>query len=215
LLRVEQLPGLVFDEGMFFLLSAMLARPKRYRKELGGILSQINIDLMPIELKDKLKPYKSGLDFSLESSYENWYLCDTSEPNLIQSVEDKTAMAIGTDSPYFLLKFQGRLTALCLQNIITQEGRVFISGNWYSPTDNETINVLGDAFDAGTGRIDLQKGNWVMMRPLERWGDKTVDNLLDESQEFANTIPDHYPRANLTINGVSMTRSQFRIRNSN
>jgi hypothetical protein len=210
-LNLAQLPELILDEGMFSLVSAMLAHPDKYRMQLGIILSQVNLDQIPEELKERLKPHMSGLEFSVETSHGSWYLCSAAEPRLAKSVEESAVMAIGEeDNPYFLVKFRGKLSGLCLQDVTTSDGKVFVRGIWYSPTDRTTRDALRDAFDAGKGKVDLQKGNWALMRPIRPKGN--AEQLVNDALRVARNTPDVYPSTEIVVDGIPMQRQDYRER---
>lgn len=211
-LKLDQLPDLILNDGMFVLISAMLEHPDKYKMQLGIILSQLNYDQMPDELKAKLKPHMLGLDFSIKTSHGAWFLCDKAEPRLKQSIQEGAVMAIGDkDNPYLLVKFIGKLSALCLQDVIMQDGKVFVKGNWYSPTDNETRDSLKVAFDAGQGRVNLQKGSWALMRSIRPRDGKTAEELVNEALQVAIDIPDVYPCKKIIIDGTPIVeRGDYR-----
>jgi hypothetical protein len=208
-LQAGQISDLMADNGMSAMVSAMLDRPESYRMQLGIIGSLVTLDQMQEDVVEKLNPHHSGLDISLEPSHDTWDLCGSTETRLIHAIADGGVMAVGEeDNPYLLLKFKGKLTALCVQNVATEEGKVFVQGNWYSPT-GDTRGDLTHAFDAGLGNVTPQ-GSWALMRPVEEVGVKTAEDVIAIGKKVARRLSTALPRQDATYHGVTMSRSQYR-----
>jgi hypothetical protein len=132
------------NEVVFDLLSLMLEKPENYRFHLAVILSQISLQGMPKELKSRLE-HALGLSddglspnhprFKIKLNYEGWWLCGKAEPRLKDSIKRRAVMLVNDGE--LLVKFTGRLTALCLKTFTTNDGCAFLAGVWYSPIDEE------------------------------------------------------------------------------
>ena len=81
-----------------------------------------------------------------------------------------------------LIKFNGRLSALCIKNFSSSGRGIFYEGNWYSPTDIALRGGL-KAFDDGDySRIDLLSGNWAIMRGLNINNENNYRQYLRDNQ---------------------------------
>lgn len=141
----------------------------------------------------------------LSPECQTWWLCGTAEPKLKKSIVDGAVILVNDT---LLVKFVGKLTGLCIRTMTTDEGKIFLEENWYSPADKKSRETLKQAFDTGMSRVAINQGIWLPMRALIPDGDKSPAAILNEAKRFADILPDRFPE---TIQG--MTRQQYRERN--
>ncbi|MDO8609497.1 MAG: hypothetical protein Q7R95_03030, partial [bacterium] len=188
--EINQLPDLLNDRVIYNLISVMADNLEKHRFTLGTILSQITLSNIPQSVIDKLAPIMSNMEFAIKPENQNWYLCGMAEPRLRRSMEKGAVILI---NHVLLAKFDGKFSALCLQNITTKSGATFLAGNWYSPTDSASREALKTTFDAGNAKIDLTQGEWTIMRPLAEDHGKTPAEILEEAKKYAEKLPDTLP----------------------
>jgi hypothetical protein len=201
-LKPQQLPGLIEDMAPF--VSTMLDFPERYRFQLGIIFSQTTVDQFPEYIQNKITPQGPSLKWSVTPSHGQWWLCSTGEIRLTDSISDTAVIAITDgEADCLLVKFCGRLSAVCLRNTKTETGTMFIQGNWYSPTDQGTKDMLRSSFGAQKGRVAMQTGNWTLMRQLS-----SVYKVTD-AQQVAQHTPDIYPNSMISVGSHSVNRAEY------
>ncbi len=210
-INLGELPDLLFGPGINSILTVMLEHPEKYRMHLGVILSQVDIRRVPDELREKLAPLFTDLELDVKPEQGSWYLCSNAEPRLQTTMEDNSGLAVTIqDRPVFLVKFVGKLSALCLVDFATLDGRVFVKGDWYSPTDDDTRDALRTAFIDGKGRLDLQKGGWALMRPIKALGRKKEDEQIEDAIKYAGSLPDRFPTGDIIrSNGTTQSREEY------
>ncbi|PCI89765.1 hypothetical protein COB18_03115 [Candidatus Kaiserbacteria bacterium] len=144
-----------------------------------------------------------------------WELCATAEPRLSRALDD-TAFLIVNDK--LLVKFLGRMSALCLTDFRAKDGSFFKKGVWYAAEDLETREKLRDAFDNGQSKINFDKGVWVVIRALgvdfdDEYGysPKQAEQLLKKATEAADTLPAKFPKKiKDSISNMVTTREEYR-----
>lgn len=211
-MQVDRIPDLLVNDGIFSLTSVMLQQRDRFNLQLGIIFSQISLDKVPDEYRKQLKPHKTELELNLETSYESWHLCSTAEEKLDRAIDEQAVMALGEkDDPLFLLKFNGKLSGLCIKDVVTKDGQVFIAGNWYSPTGVDTREGFRKAFDKGRGRVSLE-GDWALMRPYKSIVGDALEVSVDIARRLALNIPEEYedPDKQIKSDDASWERSVYR-----
>ncbi len=193
---LEQIPQIFSDAVVGEIISIMAENPGEYRFQLGALLTQIPIDNLPETIRKKLKPTTTEVELKLRSEHGTWWLCGAAEPRLRDAIRDKAIMLV---NDRLLVKFNGKLSAVCIESFTTPNGAVFLEGNWYSPTDNQTRDQLRSQFDQGHAQVQLVTGEWAIMRPLdnERGNNgevvKTSEQVLEEIRGVASRIPDRLP----------------------
>lgn len=201
-IRLSELPQILNDQTIIHLVEFMLDDPERYKFQLGSILSQIPLANIPKNLQTRLLSATSDSEFKVKMYNGGWWLCSSAEPRLARSVTNQAVVLVNSN---FLVKFDGKFSAVCLETVSNAQG-TFVAGNWYSPTDTELKLALRDAFDSGIARINLAKGEWTLMRPLAEYDHELPDEMLTRLKDFADQLPDSLPP---TIDGVS--RKQYRL----
>lgn len=210
-IKADQVPKLLLNERIYAQVSAMLENPNEHRLPLGIILSQISLDQIPEGYRKQLKPHMSGLKLKLETSYAPWQLCPDAENRLNTAIDDEAVMALGDkDNPYLLLKFYGKLSALCFEDFATADGKVFLRGNWYSPTDDDTKKELRNDFDKRRGVVTLSEGDWALMRPYNAIAGDDLEKCLNKARQTALHIPEEYPDKEILKEDVYRTRNGYR-----
>ena len=202
----EGMRDLMTGPALELLINSMLDQPNRHRMALGLVLSTVGID----HFASHPRP-QTETNATLQPSHETWYLCDTAERLLERSVEDDAVMALTSEGqdPNFLLKFNGKLTALCLSDTVTADGKVFLRGNWYSPIDKRTRDTFKKDFDNGIGKRDMGNGKWAFMKAYDS-DPSQIEGVLNGAQEVAHNIP--YTRSNMltTDEGQTLKRIDYR-----
>ncbi len=180
------------------LLDILLDDVLTYQFQIAIILSQLKIYDLPEALRAEIRPQLIEMDMSIQVSNGNWWLCDESEPRLLQALNNDAVVVV---NEYVAVKFIGKRAGLCLKTFTSASGQTFFEGHWYSPTGFELNNTLEDAFDAGITKIDISNGNWALLRPAKRY----TPDYLEDIKALVNTIPDN---KQAVIDGL--IRSQYR-----
>lgn len=180
------------------LVSAMSFDTDTFRTGLGILLSMVKYDEIPEETRERLNPYLIDAEFAMVIQKNFWYLCGAAEPRLRIALRKGAAIVV---NDHLVVKFYGKLSALCTKTFTTTNGVTFLAGNWYSPSDSESREGLRNAFDQGKSHVTLQSGEWALMRTIE---DKDGE-LLAAAQDYAANAPMRLPE---TIGGES--RMHFR-----
>ncbi len=158
----------------------------------------------PEAVVQKRKPVMSSdIEIKIMPGHQGWGLCEHAESyfyNAIDKWDGKNAAVVLVNG-VLLVKFLGKMTALCLQTTTTRNGQTFLEGNFYSPVDEDLRKTLKEAFDSGEAKIALSRGEWAFMRPLEFHG-----GLLEEVRKFTASLQDRLPEE---IDG--MTRRRWRL----
>lgn len=158
-------------------------------------------------------------------------LCQTAEQRLVNSVKTG-AVRIGIDpetkEPKFILKYIGKLVALCIDDFPLPNGQTARKDHWYMPVDLRTTSKLEYEFRyQGRGHFELSQGAWALMRPLDldnlktisatRNGDPVADfHTLMKSNQFQHlTQRLQLPDTILDLDGHSLRPEDFRVRKGN
>ncbi len=158
-------------------------------------------------------------------------LCQTAEQRFVKAVQSG-AVRVGidpeTNSPKFVLKYVGKLVALCIEDFRLPNGQRAIKDNWYAPVDVKTTQELENEFDAGgQSHFALSQGSWALMRPLMldnlrtlatvRKGDPVEDFMrLISSDEFTRLLQRSVIPAELTdFDGLRLSPDNLRRRKEN
>lgn len=176
---LNDLPELLSDDAMIQLITIMTKSIDKFKFELSMLLTQVNINLLPIEVIEKIKPITMQSEFRLMPENGTWYLCGSGETRLLNSIEDGAVVAVNGK---LLVKFVGKFSAFCTETFTTKEGYTFIEGSWYSPVDLQSRFSITEAFDNGVGAIDLGSGEWAFMRAGFSDDDHTVQQIIEESR---------------------------------
>lgn len=80
--------------------------------------------------------------------------CDLSEERMIFSMRQGYTIVLGQ---HLLLKFFGKMAALCTQDFTGPGGMQFKKGVWYSPYGKEFRETLRDEYRRGVTRLQLDK----------------------------------------------------------
>lgn len=211
-LLLYQLPSILKDSSLTSALTSFARKPDDYRFQRAVVLSLIGADELPGDFMATAVQDMPRVHASLSMEYSNWYLCDDAEAKLKDAISETGVMALGEkgNAPSFLLKFNGKMSALCLEDTLTDEGKVFVRGNWYSPIDPITREELKKEFDSARGRTTV-RGSWALMKSLQPSGGKTTEELLEEITQVASKIPPVYPNSDISIKGELITRKVYRV----
>lgn len=206
----EDLSGLFQREAFYPLLSLMLDNPKQYKMQLGVIFSEVSLHDIPEEMLNKLKPVASKLGYSLESDHGEWFMCEDAEPRLLESMKEGGYIVMTEKgAPRLLAKFMGKLSALCLEDFTTN-GEVFIKGNWYSPVSQELRLLIGETFDIGKGKVEVQGGEWAFMRPVKDLPEIRSEEIIEKAIKLAEAIPEDFGTDEIVYKGTVYKRGAFR-----
>ena len=183
------------------LLPLLIKNIEKYRYQIAVILtfSQTIDD----EILDLLTIQKSAIPFEVSHEHQKWFLCTLSEKRL-HIASKLTAVMLLND--HFLIKFNGMLTALCLQSFQAANGHVFLEGIWYSPSSQATRDEIRANFDVGVSRLTLDNSKWELLRAVDtdrkyfRKHPMTQSDFLAKQRKisagyppfFSNKITDEY-----------------------
>lgn len=193
------------------IITLMTKANDTYRLQIGMICAAVPLDTMAPRFQEifeeKYHPLETDNEFELTPFYKRWELCNESEDEMHAAIQKNGVIAI---DDHLLLKMKGRMTALCTESFTTKEGKLFIAGNWYSPTKKnatarETIKV--DFFD-NKGRTSGKGTSWAIMRDSNF--EQSNDKALEELQNIVAQTPQRYPNNAIFIGRVPLTREQYR-----
>jgi hypothetical protein len=201
-IKIEELPQLLDDETILGIVDVMLDDPKSYRFELAQILSQIPIEKIPESMVAKLNPIAIDLELEIRPSQDGLYICSTGEPRMAEAMSKNAVVIVNGE---IMVKMIGKMTGVLLDNVTTKDGVVLPKGMFYSPIDGKTRMAIKEAFDQGKSRVDLDRGQWAIMRPISETSVDT-DLFLENAKIYAQSLPDTLPA---TIDGLP--REQFRL----
>lgn len=168
---------------VFRVIEGMCLEPSKYRRELAFLFTQLSIAQLPEPLQHKMATSSSTLPLTVLPAYAFWYLCSIAENRLAEAMEDQAVLLI---NGVILLKFRGKLGGVALQTTRLADGMQLIEGCWYAPIDHR--DEIRDAFDRGESCLHVE-GEWTLLRALGA----SYDNLLQQAQTFAATLPDQLP----------------------
>ncbi|QSH39703.1 hypothetical protein JXR01_01715 [Candidatus Kaiserbacteria bacterium] len=203
-------------------LKLILLVSNKTDKHTDIILSLISLDLTPEDLKNLPRHVKKIVKENL-GKYElsltkgsDWHLCSDAEPRLNRALDDNAFLLVNEK---LLVKFNGRMSALCLTDFKSKDGRTFKKGFWYAAEDKETREKLRQAFDGGDPEININHGNWVLIRAVKKlhinkgvYYGKMIDkeetiNLVEKALRTVEQLPKHFPT---TIHDQTTSRKEYR-----
>lgn len=177
-------PDFQTDQGAIDLALRLLHDPVDKAFSLGYLMTKLKYsqiphftDLLPLNTE-------STQPFSIVPWHLQWHLCDTSEVRYQDAIQKGLLLPIADGS--LVVKFEGKLTALCLRSCATDEGHVFVEGNWYTPVSVALMDVLESQFDSG-GPVGSEplSGKWVLMRST------TDPDLVEEARDSLGDLNSH------------------------
>lgn len=209
-LPLSDVPEILRGDEFTPVLSLMSQDSWHYRLQLGIIFSQISYNDLPTVVQENLRLLPVQQRLGQETTSKGWMLCHSAEERMSESIEDKAVIALEDNGiPYFLLKFKGKATAVCIQDCITPDGTIFLRGNWYSP-DWETREPFRVAFDADQGIAPLQEGRWIFMRPVQKTVKGTAEEIVDELTVTAWNRPEIYEANTIAGGDYYTARREYR-----
>lgn len=158
-------------------------------------------------------------------------LCQSAEQRLVNAVKSG-AVRLGIDpqtkEPKFILKYIGKLVALCIDDFSLANGQVARKDHWYMPVDSRTTMKLEHDFRSqGTAQFELSQGAWALMRPLELENLRTIASVWedDPTVEFRSLMESDLfekllrrvkiPEQLIDIDGLILSPENFRKRKTN
>jgi len=158
--------------------------------QMGIMLAHLEYEKLPLEVQDTLKPNKVYGDNKLKPYFSKWWLCDSAEHKLLNSMANNTAMLV---NEALLIKFTGRFSALCTKTFTNNEGFTFIEGNWYAPINEEFRIELKDAFERGCAKVNIDKNSeWALIRASVPCGQIGKSSLLLMARKYTELQPEQF-----------------------
>lgn len=150
-----------------------------YLAFLGMLLPHLKLGTLPPKYMHIINEHLSDTEATVERSSDaekRLFLCGTSEPRMEHSVQNNMTMLV---DDRLLMKFEGKVTALCLQSFVTKDRKfTFVRGGWYSPATSEDRQYFKDAYQQGVTRIKSKKIHWQFVREAEHeWFDNNEKDL--------------------------------------
>lgn len=149
---------------------------------LASSLQQIEVEEAVKESAGRVDRVAS--DFTLRAKNGDWYLCDMSEHRLLSAILTDSAILL---NDHFVMKFDGKKAALCIEEFIDENGDVFYPGVWYAITDKSSKNIIERAYLGGAMKCDVEGVKFAVMRSVAKddSGYSGVDGgLLIESLKY-------------------------------
>ena len=176
----------LFKNRMVLELMALMAGRDEYSFEMGGLLSMMDFSDLPKNLQIKLNPALVESDQDLILKKSHWELCDDAETRMTDAMYNQAVMVVNDT---LLMKFKGKLSAICLKTFTTKRGFTFVEKNWYSPVDMRTREKIKDAYYSGQDLAELiDYSEWVLMRAVTTVGDRSEDEFFREVKRIAGKI---------------------------
>lgn len=158
-------------------------------------------------------------------------LCQSAEQRLVNAVTTG-AIRVGIDpqtkEPKFIIKYIGKLVALCIGDHALPNGQVARQDHWYMPVDGRTTMGLEYDFRSeGPAQFEFNQGVWALMRPLEldnlktiskmRFGDPIADfKSIMASEQFKQlSNRTQLPKTLVDLHGKSLRPEDFRAQAEN
>lgn len=89
---------------------------------------------------------------------------------------------------HLVLKFEGRLAALCVKDFVAPDGSEFKKGMWYAPHGDAARNFYKDAYHKGLTKITRhEEDEWALVREIAPTSTPTYD---EEKGEFVSLSPE-------------------------
>lgn len=171
------------------LIEAMARHQEDYQFQLGVLLTQVPFESLSPKTRVLLQPLAADLEMKIRPGNKGWYLCGQAEPRLYRAMgKNKVVLVNGV----LLVKFNGRLTGLCLENQTTKDGQTLVAGNWYSPVETELQEEIKSAGRGKTARLKAQRGSWALMRTMAEEDERSQEELLASIKKYAEVMPQHW-----------------------
>jgi hypothetical protein len=128
-------------------------------------------------------------EYKVLSPRENphYWLCYAAEERLAHSIKKGRTIVVENN---LLLKFEGRLAALCLEDFTTSDGSVFKKGFWYSLIGKKERNWFKEQYRKGITRIDQieEEIDWVEVREFDELLYRYTDDFIEWCKQYADSI---------------------------
>lgn len=90
---------------------------------------------------------------------------------------------------HLVLKFEGKMTALCLKDFKAPDGSKFKKGYFYSPNGTEIRSFFREEYIGGTTKIKKKvKGDWAEARQTSDSSRVKVDDMMLAAEEYAKSV---------------------------
>jgi hypothetical protein len=169
---------------------ALLPLQDDYPFPLAVLLSHYTQAALPAQWYQHLQPrlVPEPIKPSLTERIPEWYLCDMSEPYLIQAMDNQ---AVTNVNDVLLVKHVGRLAGLCVMTATSDAGTL-LRGNWYAPVDKAIRQQLQNAHDSGTA-YQRMGGTWTLMRSLTSYAGIDASDIVNRAEDCLVSLPDQLP----------------------
>ncbi len=174
-----------------FLTDSLMQEKYLERLLGGGDPFRTAVALSPFTCYDLPKELQERFEISLAPGnsaepqvyHPSWWLCSSSEMRMQEALVKSAFIKTG---PGLMVKFDGRLTALCFRSFTGDNG-TFIKDNFYSP-DEEMQEELKEDFRQGNNKRNLARGKWFLMRGV-RHDASIFPRLLKTVEKKASNMP--------------------------
>jgi len=178
------------DKDSVFNLIRVLKNDKvNFGLQLATLLSLNKYSELPEDIQDIIKPKFKNQETKILPKHLEWYLCDDAEARLFESMASNAVVLVNES---LLVKFSGKLSALCTKTFTNNEGYTFLEGNWYSPIDIESRQVIKDAYTKGIAKIDVDNSNWAIMRYVTNINNLSANTVLYTTKKYTESMPDQF-----------------------
>lgn len=120
----------------------------------------------------KLDPKTTTQTLSVTQSHSSWYICNSSEQRLLNSLPKKDFIILTDDDgeALILLKFNGKPVGLVVRSFITDQDQLLPRGAWIQRTQDEREKLLKYKSEHNIARFPLKAvpGSWTFHRGLFR-----------------------------------------------
>jgi hypothetical protein len=97
---------------------------------------------------------------------------------------------------HLLMKFNGKITALCVKNYTAPDGTSFKEGVWYSPRKKERRSFYKNEYAKGATALPYSDTeDWAEVRPqrdkyysIRNGGERSKEELLADVRDYASRV---------------------------
>lgn len=151
------------------LIAQWLEGDESNRFQVATVMSTIGVSDLPSYLQPAFYSRRRiQSPVNIAPFHDVWSNCLDSESRLQLAAHQQLHAgiydALDDEDHLMVIKGIGRLTALCTETFVTPDDRVFIAGNWYSPTNHMHRDEYNRGLDQGTARFGLAGSDWALMR---------------------------------------------------
>ncbi|NCS97709.1 MAG: hypothetical protein GW762_03935 [Candidatus Pacebacteria bacterium] len=168
-LSFEDIPKLLdkeFVAALIAILVSLIPYESKVRGIVAFLLIAFDITELPRAIANTLNADTLESDITLRPGFKDWYLCLNSEKYLLEAAETDQVLLV---NDFLLVKGtqNGLRAGLCIKTTVVNK-TTFLAGCWYSPTSQETREVIDSGLKQRKKTISVPTSEWGFMRPVSK-----------------------------------------------